>query len=964
VTDDVIGRESELSAVDRFLASAPGGLSVLLLHGEAGMGKTTLWRAAVEKASDMGFRILSSTPARSESGLALGGFGDLFSGVEPESLETLPDPQRRAFEVALLRLDPAGSPADQRAVSVATVSLLRELTEAECPLLLAIDDLQWLDESSAAILAFAIRRVKTRPIGVLLSLRGALPHAGHLDLEREVPPDRFEVLPIGPLALAALHGVFMAQLGRSFPRLVLLRIEQAASGNPFYALEIARALNRSGQAVSLGAPLPVPETLAATMGERIAALPEQTRSLLVYAAAAVEPSVEVLERAQGSSVIETARPAVAEGIVAMEEGAVRFAHPLLSQAVLASVISSELRKIHAQLAETAISDDSKAWHLGQAADGKDEAAAAALEEAAARARWRGASLDAALLYEQASELTPDALGEEAIDRATLAAECVFLDVSEAVDADAILERALRRARRGPARANALSLRAIVQYYHGRVPEAVELCEQALSDAGDDRVLRARVLVRLSFVAGQLDGRRGLALAREAVDLLEEDPDAVDGDLLANALLLRENAELLTLGAVHPGQVDRAIRLMTPDGRSWERENADGCAFGLARHTDDLDRAIAMTEHLIGQKGGEAGDDPFNVVMLSGLHCLRGDWTLARELAEAAVEAYEREGADVFPSWAFRGVALVAAHQGRDEEARRFASEGLRLARDSGNRVLETMHCHILGFIALSVGDLREANVNLTAAASVVELLSATPHPGRFKMDGDRVEVALALGDLEGAERLVAWMEHAGELAPTPWTLAVGARCRGMLEAARGNVEGAADAFDRALVEHESLPMPFERARTLLAKGQLQRRRKEKRAADETLRESLAIFEQLGAPHWVKRTRSELARVGLRPRAGPALTETELRVAELAAKGLTTKEIAEIAFLAPKTVGNVLGRVYRKLSISSRAELGARMSRRGDTVSPNEADIDEDPPVRPYGGGARSKPPAVPGWQHR
>lgn len=927
MTDDVIGRGSELLAVDRFLANSSRGLSVLVLQGEAGIGKTTLWQAALDKASASGLRILFSTPARSESALPLGGFGDLFSGTSPESLERLPVPQRQALEVALLRIDPGGVLADQRAVSVATVGLLRHLTDTEGPLLLAIDDLQWLDESSAAILAFAVRRVKTHPIGVLLSVRGALPATGHLDFEREVPPERFEVLPIGPMALAGLHRMFIARLGRSFPRLVLLRIEQATGGNPFFALEIARALHRSDRPVNLGELLPVPETLAATMGERIAALPEHTRNALVLAAAGGDAPLRALDIAHRSSLVEALQPAIDEGIVASEGQTIRFSHPLLSQAVLASAGSGRLREVHASLASVT-SDDVRARHLGQSVDGQDEAAAEALEQAAGRARSRGASLDAASLYERASELTPNTHADRATDRARRAAECVFIDMSEAVNADAILERAIRRARPGPARANASSLRAIVLYYHGRVPEAVALCEQALADAGDDRVLRARVLLRLSFVAGQLDGHRGLALAREAVDLLEADPDGLDPDLLANALLLRENAELLSLTGVRPGQIARAMQLITPHGRSWERENADGCAFGLARHTDELDRAIMMTEELIRQKGGEAGDDPFNVVQLSGLLCLSGDWSAARVLAEAAVDAYAREGAEVNPAWALRGVALVAAHQGRVEDARRFASEGLRLARNSGNPVLQTMHCHILGFVALSVGDLRDADDNLTVAASIVELLNPRSHPGRFKIDGDRVEVALALGDLERAERLVEWIEHAGALAPTPWTLAVGARCRGLLEGAVGNLDAGVGAFDRAVVEHESLPMPFELARTLLARGQLQRRRKEKRAAAATLGSALEIFEELGAPLWVARARSELARVGLRPRAGPELTETERTVAELAAKGLTTKEISEVAFLAPKTVGNVLGRVYSKLSIGSRAELGAVMSRRG------------------------------------
>ena len=200
--------------------------------------------------------------------------------------------------------------------------------------------------------------------------------------------------------------------------------------------------------------------------------------------------------------------------------------------------------------------------------------------------------------------------------------------------------------------------------------------------------------------------------------------------------------------------------------------------------------------------------------------------------------------------------------------------------------------------------------------------SGVRHPGRFKLAGDQVEAALALGDVARARAVVEQLDEAARVAPTPWVVAVGARVAALLAAAEGDLEAAASAFDRALVEHDGLPMPFERGRTLLAKGRLHRRRKEKRLADETLREALACFESLGAPDWVAKTRAELGRVGRRPHAPDTLTETERRVAELAATGLTSREIAERAFLAPKTVGNVLGRVYEKLGIHSRAELGA------------------------------------------
>ena len=344
---------------------------------------------------------------------------------------------------------------------------------------------------------------------------------------------------------------------------------------------------------------------------------------------------------------------------------------------------------------------------------------------------------------------------------------------------------------------------------------------------------------------------------------------------------------------------------------------------LARQVDDLDLAIAMTEQLIRVKAGPGGEDPFNYVMLSGLQVFRGDWEAARASAAVGVEGYSREGADVFPSWGLRGLALVAAHDGRTDEARRLATEGLRLAIERGDLALQIYHRHILGFIALSLGDHRTADEELTIAGTLAEA-SGTRHPGRFKVDGDRLEAAIGVGDLERARAIVAFLEHVTRVAPTPWTLAIGARGRGLVEAAAGDLDAALAALDRAVVEHDRLPMPFERGRTLLAKGQVHRRRKEKRLADRELREALAIFESLGAPLWADRASAELARIGLRPRAPADLTATERRVAELAASGLSSRQIAEQAFLAPKTVGNVLGRVYEKLGIHSRAELGARM----------------------------------------
>jgi len=935
VSADVIGRAAELEAVDRFLEMSRTSLASLLIRGEAGIGKTAIWRAAIEQARGSGANVLRAAPAESEWGLTLAGLTDLLSEVTEEPMAALPPVQHHAIEIAVLRAEPAGQLPDQRMLSVATTSLLRQLASAR-PLVIAIDDTQWVDDTTASILAFAIRRLEDRSVGVLLAVRGAA-GASVQALFAGVPRAGQQHLEVGPLPLAALHRLFLARFGRSFPRLVLVRIEEASGGNPFYALEIARTLIETDSVVTPGEPLPIPTTLGALVEARIGALPETTRTVLLLAAVAAEPTIATLRRAD-SRAQSALGPAVEAGIASIEGQSVRFAHPLLAHAVIGTTSPAALRQAHAMLARTATSQDARARHLGGATEGRHENVAAALEAAADAARARGATLDAASLYERASDLTPRALGDQALKRAVLAAECLFIDVSEIVQSDAILEAAIAAAAPGPERAEAISLRAIIRYYHGQTPDAVRLGEQAIAEAGDDPIPRARALGRAAFLVMQVDLERGNALAATAKELLEAaGTSAVDPDLLANVLLLHASSELGLVRGYLADEIRRGTALISETGRSWEHDGADGIAYGLARQLDEVDQAIAMTERLIRAKSNPGGDDPFNLVSLSGLQVFRGDWAAARANAEAALEGYGREGADVFPSWRLRGVALVAAYQGRTDEARRLAGEGLAIAIASGDLALEVYQRHILGFVALSLGEQREADAQLTTAASVAEG-SGTRHPGRFKLDGDRVEAALAIGDVDRADGIVEWLEQAGRVAPTPWTLAIGARGRGLIQAATGDLDAALASMERSLVEHERLPMPFERARTLLATGQIHRRRKEKRLADERIREALGMFDELGSPLWANRARTELGRIGLRPRAPDDLTDTERRVAELAAMGLSSRQIGELAFLAPKTVGNVLGRVYAKLGIHSRAELGARMAERavGEESSPHRS----------------------------
>jgi DNA-binding CsgD family transcriptional regulator len=243
-----------------------------------------------------------------------------------------------------------------------------------------------------------------------------------------------------------------------------------------------------------------------------------------------------------------------------------------------------------------------------------------------------------------------------------------------------------------------------------------------------------------------------------------------------------------------------------------------------------------------------------------------------------------------------------------------------------NPVAAPLYLRVLGFLELSLGNAADAERHLSKALELIDSIGIL-EPGVFRVHADLLEALISVGNLDRAERLLDEFEQRAKVSRLPWSQATSARCRGLLHAAQGDLAAAEHSLDDALREHERLPMPFERARTLLALGLLQRRKNERRRAHETLEQALAIFEELGASLWVERTRSELRPVGGRPTDRDALTPAEQRVAELAASGLTNREVATILFISPKTVEATLARVYRKLKIRSRAELGAQIAAR-------------------------------------
>jgi ATP/maltotriose-dependent transcriptional regulator MalT len=916
-----VGRDEELAAVVAFLQATETLPGVLLLEGEAGIGKTTLLRAGMAAASRSRFRVLSARPVEAESSLSFAALGDLLEEPLGEVLGALPGPQRRALEVALLVSEPEDPPPDRRAVGIGVLAALRALAASE-PLLLAIDDLHWLDRESASVLQFALRRLRDEPIGMLAASRGGRERTP-LELERIFSEGRLRRVHVGPLSLGALHRLLRDRLDANFPRPTLRRIHETAGGNPFFALEIARALERRGRPLDPGEHLPVPDDVHELSRDRLAALPAETAAALRAAAALSQPTVALVSAAVGGD-RSLLVPAIEAQVVELEGDRVRFTHPLLASAAYGDAVGH--RELHGRLAEIVVDPEERARHLAVAATGPDPSVAAALEEAARGAAARGAPGVAAELTEQAARLTPR---NHAVDARRRAADAGYyhFESGDSRRARTMLERLAAELPAGPERASVLVRLAFTRAYDDDVHAASDLNLQALEEAGDDSLTRARALTGL---AATLFRRReqlaeAVEYARAAVELADGLGDlAIVGDALG-VQLMAESA----LGRPEAGATLERL-LQFPPAREHVRLQADPAwhAAIVRMWWEELERAQSEFGELL-ERGHESGDEsflPYVYVLAAQNECLRGDFERAGSHAEAGQEIAEQVGQETLFGYALAVRALVDAHRGRVDEAREEGERALELARRT--RSAPTLHfaTSALGLLELSLARPARAVERLAPLIEFArEQGMCEPTLTRFTLD--YVQALIEVGRLEEAAEVSGRYEsHAARLGRRG-ALASALRCRGLLAAARGDPDEALATFERALAEHDRVAMPFERARTLLAFGAALRRARQRRAARESLQQARAIFEELGAALWMEKAGAELARIGGRA-AGPGdLTPAEQRIAELVGQGRSNKEVAAELVVTVRTVESNLTRIYRKLGLRSRAELAHRLSAR-------------------------------------
>lgn len=900
------------------------GPQALVIAGEMGIGKTAIWRRLLEHARAGDFEVLTAMPSGAEVQLTFAALGDLIDGIGAQALERLPAPQRRALEVALLRAD--GSSVDPRAVAVALLELLR-VRCAERPIVIAIDDLQWLDAPSAGALTFALRRLAGAPIIVVATLRsGEERDPPALDLERALGRERVRRLEIGPLTLAAVHELLVTRLERELPRPALVALFDASGGNPFVACELAAELERSGLALEPGASPPVPASVRELVRAKLAALAPEVRELLLAAGALARPTVPLLARIR-PDVEATLAAAVQAGIIeaGFERGEVRFTHPLHARVPYEALEPPERRRLHARLAGVLEEGEERARHRALAARATDPIVAGELDAAATAAGARGAPAQAAELSVLAMRLTPAGDEPERARRSLAAAQ--WHQRAGEVERSGALAAALLESpcAAGETRARAMSVLATVRADTEGVAAALELYDRARREREVCAVTRAEVHRRIAWLrlgAGEVAsaGRH----ARAALTLAEHDPARRAGAAAVAALAA------VTGGASPPESLlalaSAAVAAEPAEADYWPETSPEVVAAVTLLWAGEIERARPPLERALAR--ATERDEPWLVMhalaYLSALATAAGELELGAAHARryvALAQAGEQGPQRAAAQWP---LAVALGWLGDESEARAAAEEGAALARQSGHGLYEVGCLTALGLLELSLEHGPEAAAALGRAHAL-----AGKHGigalGRPPLLPNLVEAHVLCGELEAAEEAGAELTRRARRLGSPWALALTGRCEGLLAEARGEHERAVVALHEALAQHARQDRPPERARTELALGRALRRAHQKRAARETLERSRSTFQAIGAKLWAARAERELARIGGRAASAEGrLSATEDGIAQLVAAGKTNQEVALALHISARTVEWNLSKIYRKIGVRGRTELAAAL----------------------------------------
>lgn len=697
----------------------------------------------------------------------------------------------------------------------------------------------------------------------------------------------------------------------------MVRIAEVSAGNPLYALELAQGVDDEQSSAELS----LPPTLAELIDSKISYRDPEVSEALLAAACLAVPTVDVVAHAVNTTpnqVLTTLAEPERKGVIHLEGDRLRFGHPIYARGVYHNADQGQLRAMHRRLADLVDESELRARHLALSSTHGDPMTLRALDAAAETARSRGAPAAAAELIDLAIEL-----GGDTPKRRIRSAKHCF-DAGEPGRARALLVEAMARLPPGALRAEAANLLGYIRLLDDSFTESAELLEQALADTAGHPDALVPILVTLTFAlfnAGRLEA--AIQRADNAVDSAEQ---LGRPDLLSQALSMRVMVGFLQGDGVDEPRLRRALELETAEADipialrpSVHHALLLSCTGRLDEAHDSFsDIRRECVEH------GEDGELMF-VAFHGALTAIwRGRLAEAALIVDDAVERAQQLGGDLPLSVALTSSALSAAYTGHVAKVRDEVAAAYAASRRAGSDRLGEWPITALAFLEVSLGDYRRA---LSTVEPLLSRFRALPRATEIIGSSylpEAIEAMVHLDRYSDAEPLVAALEENGNRLDRPWMLANGGRGRAMLLAAGGQVGAAVVAATHALAQYERLPMPFERARTQLLLGQLQRRQRQKDAAAATLEEALRAFDELGTPLWTAKARAELGRAN-GGRRGGELTASEQRVAELVASGMTNRSVAAEMFISPKTVEANLARIYAKLGIRSRAELGRYIS---------------------------------------
>jgi DNA-binding CsgD family transcriptional regulator len=890
---ELIEREEESAVLDGLVDHLRDGGGAVVVRGEAGIGKSVLLQRARRRAEVQGARPLATVGVESEAELPFAGLHQLLRPVIRDLVQ-LPESQRQTLEAALglgVDLEP-----DPYRVAIAAFQLICEVADS-APVVLIVDDAQWLDTSTLSVIAFIGRRLEAEHVALVAAIR-----SGQL-----TPLDdaRLPTLDLERLSASAAARL----LDRTSPVLhpvLRARVLAESSGNPLALVELARSMGRSGEQLSPG-PATLTARLERAFASRLRDLGPNTRAALLAAALDSRASLNDIARSSGID-LDSLRPAVEGGLVEIADDRVHFRHPLIRSAVRQAAPAQQIREMYRALAEVVANPERQLWHRAMAGKEPDENTASALEQHARLAAARGAVTVAGAALERAAALTADSprKGARLVAAAEIAYELGLLESARRLVEEATL---FDLGGRDLARLSWFRqiLSGSVWFESGAARTFVMIAEQ-LRDGGDsDMALRSLVPIahRCWWTHTKTRTREYLVEAALAMGMADGDPRV-----------------LAVVGLAHPEATGQTILKRVSRMRLDEMTDPIAAMYvGIAAEkSGDFATGVRFLASAVDGLRQQVRLVPLTQALVhyawAATHA--GEWPAA---AAAASEAAGLARDTRQPQYGLTGElvgALATALRGTEPDIESVLAEPERalLAMKSGP-LLATAH---LARGAAAIGDGRHEEAFRHLWPVFDETDSSFHRFMRWPALLDLVEAAAGSGQTSRLTEVIADLE-AISVHSEPPILRLSLACARPLLAADDQAE---PLFTAALAQ-DLAGYPFIRARTLFSLGRWLRRRRRSAESRSPLRESVALFDALGAEAWSRRARQELRTTGERigrraPDLRDRLTAQELQIAQLAAEGLSNRQIAERLFLSPRTIGGHLYRVFPKLEITARTQL--------------------------------------------